>query len=154
MRLSWAQATTGALLAAALCGLVVLPERVLGPDHGSVQPVLSGPRAGTPSSVEAAPAPAPRRPVRHRVVVQAALPQLVSAPVSTHRRRPARTQVRPATPAAARPRRLVPAEQTRPAPAPAPVPAPTPPPAASPAPAPAPASAPAAPPPTAPTTDA
>src|SRR3989442_9630600 len=122
MRLSWAQATTGALLAAALCGLVVLPERVLGPDHGTVQPVLSGPPAGSPSSVEAAPAPAPRRPIGHRVVVRTALPQLVSAPVRAPGPRPARTQVRGAAPPAVPPPPPGSAEEAGPTPVPAPTP--------------------------------
>src|SRR5947209_20088464 len=70
MSLSWTQAATGALTAAVVAGLLVMPARLLGPD--------SRERAAIPDPVATMPAP----------VVAAPVVAVATEPARTTKRRP------------------------------------------------------------------
>src|SRR3954453_11236090 len=155
MRLSWTQAGTGALFVALLGGMVVLPGRLLAPEH-RVQVSLGASQQSQGGSVQAVPPLAHAKPVkvvlkRHAkpkpVRKPAAAPsrasnQLAAVVVRAHRA-PVRRSLPPVRPvvqhhavavqiAPKAPKVATP----RPAPQPTPKPAPPPPPPPAPAPAP------------------
>lgn len=126
MRLSWTQAAAGALRAAVVAGLLLLPAHVLAP--APTPDVVAFPRMAVPAPVQALPV-APARPARRTRPA----PKRQAVTVTSHAIVPSPPVGR--TPAEPAP---VPAPAPPPAPAPASAPDPTPPPAPAPAPVPAP----------------
>ncbi|MFL5955543.1 MAG: hypothetical protein ACJ76I_15700 [Gaiellaceae bacterium] len=159
MRLSWAQAAAGALFVTVLSGMVVLPGRVLGPDHTA--PVgVALPKTDSRSRVQAAPplvtrgraarpASRPVRPHARQTFVNFSPPSTAHVRLQPAAARPRAAIAHVAPPLAATPPVATPTPAPTPSPAPTPVPVPTPAPTPAP-PAGAPGATPAAIPPVAP----